>query len=138
MENTILSLKNIYMLLMMEDFPIYSDSVIARNDRRGLTMHRFWLSHIAPEFRSLPCGKMIWRNDGKRNRYTSYICNRSGEIKNYSEIVLTLKPLLRSASALNLGLAGDIVFFLTADFKEYYHSVPSYCLRMFQMKEGDL
>lgn len=76
MEKIILSLKNIYMTLMTEDFPIYSESVIGRADRKGQTMLRFWQGQIAPEFRSQPCGRMIWRNDGKRNRYTSYLCNR--------------------------------------------------------------
>lgn len=85
MEKMILSLKNIYMTLMTEDFPIYSESVIGRAERKGQTMLRFWQEQIVPEFRCLPCGKMIWRNDGKRNRYTSYLCNRSAEIKTYSE-----------------------------------------------------
>lgn len=85
MEKIILSLKNIYMTLMTEDFPIYSESVIGRVERKGQTMLRFWQGQIVPEFRCLPCGKMIWRNDGKRNRYTSYLCNRSAEIKTYSE-----------------------------------------------------
>lgn len=85
MEKMILSLKNIYMVLMTEDFPIYSESVINRVERKGQTMLRFWQGQIVSEFRCLPCGKMIWRNDGKRNRYTSYLCNRSAEIKTYSE-----------------------------------------------------
>ena len=85
MEKIILSLKNLYMTLMTEDFPIYSESVIGRAERKGQTMLRFWQGQIVPEFRCLPCGKMIWRNDGKRNRYTSYLCNRSAEIKTYSE-----------------------------------------------------
>ena len=42
MEKMILSLKNIYMLLMNYDFPIYSESVIGRNERKGHTMLRFW------------------------------------------------------------------------------------------------
>lgn len=83
MENVMLSLKSIYMVLMNEDFPNYSESVIARNDRKGLTMLRFWQGMVISEFRSLPCGQMLWRSDGKRNRYTSYLCNRSQEIKTY-------------------------------------------------------
>ena len=83
MENVILSLKSIYMILMSEDFPNYSESVIARNDRKGLTMLRFWQRILVSEFRSLPRGQMLWHNDGKRNRYTSYLCNRSKEIKTY-------------------------------------------------------
>lgn len=83
MKNVILSLKSIYMVLMNEDFPNYSESVIARSDRKGLTMIRFWQGMLSPEFRSLPCGQMLWRSDGPRNRYTSYLCNRSKEIRNY-------------------------------------------------------
>lgn len=101
MEKMILSLKNIYMLLMTEDFPIYSEGVIGRNDRKGLTMLRFWQGQIVEEFRCLPCGKMIWRNDGKRNRYTSYLCNRSAEIKTYSEYARELTSQINSTSLCN-------------------------------------
>lgn len=101
MEKMILSLKNIYMTLMTEDFPIYSESVIGRNERKGQTMLRFWQGQIVPEFRCMPCGKMIWRNDGKRNRYTSYLCNRSGEIKTYAEYARELNSQISEASLLN-------------------------------------
>lgn len=83
MKHAILSLKSIYMLLMSEDFPNYSESVISRKERKGLTMLRFWQGIIISDFRSLPCGQMLWRSEGKRNRYTSYLCNRSREIKTY-------------------------------------------------------
>lgn len=101
MEKMILSLKNIYMLLMTEDFPIYSEGVISRSDRRGLTMLRFWQGQIAEEFRSLPRGKMLWRNDGKRNRYTSYLCNRSAEIKTYAEYAQELASQVNISSLRN-------------------------------------
>ncbi len=101
MEKMILSLKNIYMLLMTEDFPIYSEGVIGRNDRKGLTMLRFWQGQIVEEFRCLPCGRMIWRSDGKRNRYTSYLCNRSAEIKTYSDYARELASQINSASLCN-------------------------------------
>ena len=101
MEKIILSLKNIYMLLMTEDFPIYSESVIGRNERKGNTMLRFWQGQIAEEFRCLPCGQMIWRNDGKRNRYTSYLCNRSAEIKTYSEYAKEIASQISVPALLN-------------------------------------
>ena len=101
MEKMILSLKNIYMLLMTEDFPIYSEGVISRSDRRGLTMLRFWQGQIAEEFRCLSRGKMLWRNDGKRNRYTSYLCNRSAEIKTYSEYAQELASQVNISSLRN-------------------------------------
>lgn len=77
MEKIILSLKNIYKILMTNDFPIYSESVIGEKERKGQTVIRFWQSILIPEFRSLPTGKMIWRYTEKRNRYTSQLCNRS-------------------------------------------------------------
>ncbi len=35
MEKIMLSLKNVYMLLMTDDFPIYSESVVSKADRKG-------------------------------------------------------------------------------------------------------
>ena len=101
MEKMILSLKNIYMILMTEDFPIYSECVISRNDRKGLTMLRFWQGQIVEEFRCLPCGRMLWRSDGKRNRYTSYLCNRSAEIKTYSDYARELACQINGSSLYN-------------------------------------
>lgn len=81
MEKMLLSLKNIYKIMMTNDFPIYSESVISEKNRKGQTLLRFWQSQLADEFHSLPVGKMLWRNDGKRNRYVSNLCNRSLEQK---------------------------------------------------------
>lgn len=83
MENGLL-LANIYRLLTAEDYPVSSDAVIGRNERKGLTQFHFWSGILAKELQSGPCGKQFWRSDGKRNRYTSYLCNRSPEIKNYA------------------------------------------------------
>ena len=101
METMILSLKNIYMMLMNDDFPIYSESVIGRNERKGNTMLRFWRRCVAEDFRRLPCGKMIWRDNGKRNRYTSYLCNRSAEIKTYAEYAAEISSQISFSSLLN-------------------------------------
>lgn len=101
MEKMILSLKNLYMLLMNDDFPIYSESVIGRAERKGQTMLRFWQGMMAEEFRCLPCGKMFWRNDGKRNRYTSYLCNRSAEIKTYEDYAKEIASQVNCVSLLN-------------------------------------
>ena len=98
MKNVILSLKNIYMVLMSEDFPTYSERVISRKDRKGLTMLRFWQGILVAEFRCLPCGQMLWRADGKRNRYTSYLCNRSAEIKTYQAYARELSSQIREDS----------------------------------------
>lgn len=101
METTILSLKTIYMMLMNEDFPMYSASVIGRNERKGYTMLRFWRRYISEDFRSLPYGKMFWKDEGKRNRYTSYLCNRSPEIRFYEDYARELAARIDSTSLLN-------------------------------------
>lgn len=80
-----MSLKNLYKLLMSNDFPIYSESVISEKERKGQTALRFWQHQLVDEFRTQTYGRMIWRNSGKRNRYTSHLCNRSGELKCYQE-----------------------------------------------------
>lgn len=70
---------------MSDDFPVYSDRVISKKQRKGQTLMRFWQEIMAPEFCSLPYGKMIWRNDGTRNRHISNLCNRNDELKYYYE-----------------------------------------------------
>lgn len=60
MEKITLSLKNIYRLLMNDDFPIYSERVISKKQRKGQTLLRFWYDMMVHEFCTLPYGKMIW------------------------------------------------------------------------------
>lgn len=111
MEKIMLSLKNVYMLLMTDDFPIYSESVVSKADRKGQTLLRFWQCQIAEEFRCLPYGKMIWRDNGKRNRYTSYLCNRSAELRCYQEYAKEISSRI-STKAL-LGQIGRFMEFLS-------------------------
>ena len=85
MEKITLSLKNIYRLLMNDDFPIYSERVISKKQRKGQTLLRFWYDIMVHEFCTLPYGKMIWRNDGRRSRFFSNLCNRNEELKYYHE-----------------------------------------------------
>lgn len=101
MESMILSLKNIYKLLMNNDFPIYSESVISKKNRKGQTLLRFWQDLLVSEFRCLPFGKMIWRNDGTRNRYISNLCNRNGELKYYHEYARELGTQICADALLN-------------------------------------
>lgn len=119
MEKMILSLKNIYKLLMTNDFPIYSESVISEKNRKGQTLVRFWQSQLIEEFRCLPCGKMIWRNDGKRNRYMSNLCNRSTELKIYSRYAKELASQVSDSSLLNQ--IDRFVKFLSE--REYKHDI---------------
>ena len=73
MERITLSLKSIYRLLLNDDFPVYSDRVIGKKQRKGQTLLRFWKDIMAHEFCSLPYGKMIWRDDGMRSRSFSSV-----------------------------------------------------------------
>lgn len=58
MEKMNLSLKNIYRLLMTNDFPIYSESVIDEKNRKGQTLLKFWYSLLINEFQDLPYGRI--------------------------------------------------------------------------------
>lgn len=101
MEKMNLSLKSIYRLLMTNDFPIYSESVIDEKNRKGQTLLKFWQSLVVSEFRCLPCGQIIWRNDGRRNRYISNLCNRNPEMKLYPEYAKELASQISTATLLN-------------------------------------
>lgn len=111
MEKIMLSLKSVYMLLMTDDFPVYSESVIGKADRKGQTLLRFWQHQIAEEFRSLPYGKMIWRGGEKRNRYTSYLCNRSAELRCYQEYAKEIAS--QASTKALLGQIGRFMEFLS-------------------------
>ncbi len=41
MDKTLLSLKNIYRLFMVQDFPVYSEAVFSERNRRGMTLVKF-------------------------------------------------------------------------------------------------
>lgn len=101
MEKISLSLKSIYRLLMTNDFPIYSESVIDEKNRKGQTLLKFWQSLVISEFRSQPCGQIIWRNDGKRNRYISTLCNRNPEMKFYLDYTKELASQVNGATLLD-------------------------------------
>lgn len=42
MRNNILSLKNIYNLLVMKDYPVEGGSVISGDRKKGMTLTKFW------------------------------------------------------------------------------------------------
>ena len=101
MEKITQSLKNIYRLLMNEDFTIYSERVISKKQRKGQTLLRFWQDMMVREFCCLPYGKLIWRNDGTRNRYISNLCNRNDELKYYHEYAQELGAQISRETLLN-------------------------------------
>ncbi len=85
MKKELLSLKNIYKFLTTNDYPVYSDGIIRKERKRGLTLNQFCDENILVDFKDRKNGKVIWRMDGSRNRYVSEICNRSGEQSIYKE-----------------------------------------------------
>lgn len=85
MKQKILSLRNIYKFLTLNDYPVYSQGITKKENRIGLTLTRFCYDNILIDFRNRKCGKVIWRADGERNRYVSAICNRSDYISLYAE-----------------------------------------------------
>ncbi|MBR5317814.1 MAG: tetratricopeptide repeat protein [Lachnospiraceae bacterium] len=85
MKREILSLKNIYKFLTSNDYPVYSEGIIKKNNRIGLTLTRFCHENILVDFKNHKCGRIIWRTEGGRNRYVSQICNRSSLLPMYRE-----------------------------------------------------
>lgn len=85
MKREILSLKNIYKFLTANDYPVYSEGIIKKSNRIGLTLTRFCHENILIDFKNRKCGRIIWRTEGGRNRYISQICNRSPLLPMYRE-----------------------------------------------------
>lgn len=85
MKAEVLSLKNLYKFLTSNDYPVYSEGIIKKDNRIGLTLTKFCYENILVDFRNRKIGKVIWRTEGGRNRYVSEICNRSERVKFYRE-----------------------------------------------------
>ena len=74
--NIQLSLKNLYRLLTVKDYPVYSTGILIGKNKKGLTLGRFWNEYLLYEWRNTEHGRMIWRTSGSKNRYHSEFCNR--------------------------------------------------------------
>lgn len=85
MKGDILSLKGIYQVLFVNDYPVFSSGIIAKSRRVGLTLTKFWQEVLLKEFKNGKCGRVIWRTEGGRNRYISEICNRSERLSVYED-----------------------------------------------------
>ncbi len=85
MKTDILSLKNLYQFLTVNDYPVYSEGIISRKNHTGFTLTKFWQENILFDFRNRKCGKQIWRSGKARNRYASDICNRNERLGCYGE-----------------------------------------------------
>ena len=86
-EKNYLSLKNIYRLLTVNDYPIYSNGIIGEKDKRGLTLIKFWKQQLLYAWRNTEHGKMVWRTEGSKNRYHSELCNRKDSFPFYKEYI---------------------------------------------------
>ena len=131
MEKIILSLKNIYRLLMNDDFPIYSERVIGKKQRKGQTLLRFWQDIMARDFCCLPYGKLIWRNDGTRNRYISNLCNRSDELKYYHEYAQELGAQITGGTLLDQ--IRRFLDFCASAYNQLYRNCPELAERMLRV-----
>lgn len=87
MENYRISLKNVYRLLTVHDYPMYSNNVLSENNRKGLTLMRFWINMLPYNWRNTRHGKIIWRVEGSKNRLHSELCNRKAEFLYYEEYI---------------------------------------------------
>lgn len=91
MENEILSLKTIYKFLFVNDYPAYAQGIFTEENKKGITLTKFWQSMICYEFKSGRIGKKIWKEAEGRNRYISDICNRSKRLNYYQGYAIELK-----------------------------------------------
>ncbi|MBQ8518148.1 MAG: ATP-binding protein [Agathobacter sp.] len=85
MAREVLSLKSIYKFLTLNDYPVYSEGIIKKDNRTGLTLNKFYLENLLIDFKNRKTGKILWRAEGSRNRYISEICNRSERLSIYKE-----------------------------------------------------
>ena len=95
MNDNICNLKNLYRIITDNDYPVYSAGVIGRNFKKGLTLQKYWLELLLPDFtKQGKYGTQIFRSDGTRNRYFSQFCNRDGSISFYEAHGVELDELL--------------------------------------------
>lgn len=85
MDKEIVSLKNLYRLITERDYLIYSSGVLSAEAKSGLTVNKFWQTNIMPEFIDQKTGRMIWREEGSRNTYTSLFINRNDRFRRYEK-----------------------------------------------------
>lgn len=114
-----LSLKNLYRLLTVKDYPVYSTGILRRKNKKGLTLVRFWDEYLSYEWRNTVHGRLIWRTSGSRNRYHSEICNRRADFPLYE---VYIQEVLDGLTAETFGKQLRLFEkFLTE--REYDHSV---------------
>lgn len=76
-QRALLSLKNLYRLLTLDDYPSKGPAVIARARRQGLTIHAFWQDLLGTRLAVTAQGRKLWQGGAERSRYLSDLFNRS-------------------------------------------------------------
>ena len=119
-----ITLRNLYRILTVNDYPIFSNGVLTKKYRSGLTLMSFWRQVLAPEWQEGPYGRELW--DKEKGRYASDFCNLKDTVPFYEEyreeILHTLDPGLlleqidRTASFLSEHRYHEDVFSASLNF----------------------
>ena len=125
--NVLLSLKNLYRLFTVKDYPVYSTGILGEKSKKGLTLVRFWDEYLLYEWKSTRHGKMIFRKDGSQNRYHSEFCNRKESFPLYQ---VYLQEVLECLNAETFG-SQILIFEKFLKEKNYNHSVFVQKMRKF-------
>ena len=125
--NVLLSLKNLYRLFTVKDYPVYSTGILGEKSKKGLTLVRFWDEYLLYEWKSTRHGKMIFRKDGSQNRYHSEFCNRKESFPLYH---IYIEEVLEGLNTETFG-SQVLIFEKFLKEKNYNHSVFVQKLRKF-------
>ena len=98
MENAIITLKDLYRILTVKDYPIFSNGVISSRYKSGMTLTSFWYQTIIEEFRSGIYGRNLW--DKSQHSYFSRLCNRKKGLPYLEEYSLEVFNSLNSDTML--------------------------------------
>lgn len=127
MKKDSLSLKSIYQFLVVSDYPAFCPAILKRACCRGLTLTKFWKEIILIDFRNQKYGKLIWREEGGRNRYISDVCNRSVRLPFFREYAEEICDTLRPETFLDQ-IRQFQAFLLERQFsyEAFVHKLPLY------------
>ena len=125
--NVLLSLKNLYRLFTVKDYPVYSTGILGEKSKKGLTLVRFWDEYLLYEWKGTRHGKMIFRKDGSQNRYHSEFCNRKESFPLYH---IYIEEVLEGLNTETFG-SQVLIFEKFLKEKNYNHSVFVQKLRKF-------
>lgn len=111
----ILSLKNIYQLLVKDDYPLPSRTTIKKASIKGTTLLTFWRGIFSGSLDITPVGKRLWAPEADRPRYLSDILNRSRPYDIYPEYFKAVSDIINPAVL--LGITDKMArFLLTGEY----------------------